>query len=141
VTLLAWAFAWLLDCLIGDPRGMPHPVRWIGALSSLCWSAARGSQLWPAGGAGRLPLLRPGAGGLPYCVRCEALADPVPFSAEKGARIALANLGLEPYLNMEMQLGEGCGAALATQLVDAACAIYNETGTLAESNIVLPEGK
>jgi len=32
VTLLAWAVAWLLDCLIGDPRGMPHPVRWIGAL-------------------------------------------------------------------------------------------------------------
>lgn len=32
MTLLAWAVAWLLDCLIGDPRGMPHPVRWIGAL-------------------------------------------------------------------------------------------------------------
>lgn len=32
MTLLAWAAAWLLDCLIGDPRGMPHPVRWIGAL-------------------------------------------------------------------------------------------------------------
>lgn len=61
--------------------------------------------------------------------------------AEKGARIALANLGLEPYLNMEMRLGEGSGAALAMQLVEAACAIYNEMGTLAESNIVLPEGK
>lgn len=32
MTLLAWAVAWLLDGLIGDPRGMPHPVRWIGAL-------------------------------------------------------------------------------------------------------------
>lgn len=64
---------------------------------------------------------------------------PSHLSAEKGARIALANLGLEPYLNMEMRLGEGSGAALAMQLVDAACAIYNEMGTLAESNIVLPE--
>ena len=64
---------------------------------------------------------------------------PSHLSAEKGARIALAHLDLEPYLNMEMRLGEGSGAALAMQLVDAACAIYNEMGTLAESGIVLPE--
>lgn len=32
MTLLAWAVAWLLDCLIGDPRSLPHPVRWIGAM-------------------------------------------------------------------------------------------------------------
>ena len=35
MTLLAWAVAWLLDCLIGDPRSMPHPVRWVGALITL----------------------------------------------------------------------------------------------------------
>lgn len=35
MTLLAWTVAWLLDCLIGDPRSMPHPVRWIGALITL----------------------------------------------------------------------------------------------------------
>ncbi|WP_312454418.1 nicotinate-nucleotide--dimethylbenzimidazole phosphoribosyltransferase [Pseudescherichia sp.] len=63
---------------------------------------------------------------------------PSHLSAEKGAQIALASLGLEPYLNMEMRLGEGSGAALAMQLVDAACAIYNEMGTLAASNISLP---
>lgn len=38
---------------------------------------------------------------------------PSHLSAEKGARIALSHLGLEPYLNMEMRLGEGSGAALA----------------------------
>ncbi|MBX4355223.1 nicotinate-nucleotide--dimethylbenzimidazole phosphoribosyltransferase, partial [Mycobacterium tuberculosis] len=32
---------------------------------------------------------------------------PSHYSAEKGARIALAHLGLEPYLNMGMRLGEG----------------------------------
>lgn len=63
---------------------------------------------------------------------------PSHLSAEKGARIALAALGLEPYLSMEMRLGEGSGAALAMPLVDAACAIYNQMGTLAGSNIVLP---
>lgn len=63
---------------------------------------------------------------------------PSHLSAEKGARIALAALGLEPYLSMEMRLGEGSGAVLAMPLVDAACAIYNQMGTLAGSNIVLP---
>lgn len=63
------------------------------------------------------------------------------LSAEKGARIALAALGLEPYLSMEMRLGEGSGAALAMPLVDAACAIYNQMGTLAGSNIVLPSAQ
>lgn len=66
---------------------------------------------------------------------------PSHLSAEKGARIALQNLGLEPYLNMGMRLGEGSGAALAMQLVDAACAMHNKMGTLANSNIVLPETK
>lgn len=66
---------------------------------------------------------------------------PSHLSAEKGARIALDHLGLAPYLNMGMRLGEGSGAALAMHLVDAACAIYNNMGTLAGSNIVLPETK
>ncbi len=66
---------------------------------------------------------------------------PSHFSAEKGARTALAHLELEPYLNMGMRLGEGSGAALAMQLVDAACAMHTNMGTLAGSNIVLPETK
>ncbi|WMY75303.1 adenosylcobinamide-phosphate synthase CbiB [Buttiauxella selenatireducens] len=32
MTLLAWAVAWILDYLLGDPHHWPHPVRWIGAL-------------------------------------------------------------------------------------------------------------
>jgi nicotinate-nucleotide--dimethylbenzimidazole phosphoribosyltransferase len=64
---------------------------------------------------------------------------PSHLSAEKGARIALESLQLQPYLNMEMRLGEGSGAAMGMQIVESACAIYNKMGTLAESNIVLPE--
>ncbi|TCW17742.1 nicotinate-nucleotide-dimethylbenzimidazole phosphoribosyltransferase [Raoultella sp. BIGb0138] len=66
---------------------------------------------------------------------------PSHLSAEKGARIALEHLRLEPYLDMGMRLGEGSGAALAMQLVEAACTVFNEMGTLAESNIVLPESR
>ena len=66
---------------------------------------------------------------------------PSHFSAEKGARTALAHLELAPYLNMGMRLGEGSGAALAMPIVEAACAMYNNMGQLAASNIVLPDGK
>lgn len=65
---------------------------------------------------------------------------PSHYSAEKGARIALTHLQLEPYLNMEMRLGEGSGAALAIPLVEAACAMYSKMGQLAASNITLPAG-
>ena len=63
---------------------------------------------------------------------------PSHFSAEKGARIALEHLGLVPYLNMDMRLGEGSGAAMAMHIVESACAMHNRMGTLADSNIVLP---
>ncbi|XNM85779.1 nicotinate-nucleotide--dimethylbenzimidazole phosphoribosyltransferase [Escherichia coli] len=56
----------------------------------------------------------------------------------KRARIALSHLGLEPFLNMEMRLGEGSGEAPAMPIIEAACAIYNNMGELAASNIVLP---
>ncbi|WP_413738886.1 nicotinate-nucleotide--dimethylbenzimidazole phosphoribosyltransferase [Sodalis sp. RH21] len=63
---------------------------------------------------------------------------PSHLSAEKGAKIALAHLDLRPYFDMEMRLGEGSGAALAMNLVDAACAVYHNMGTLEASAIVLP---
>ena len=64
---------------------------------------------------------------------------PSHLSAEKGAQIALDALGLRPYLDMDMRLGEGSGAALAMHLLDAASVMYNQMGTLAQSNIVLPD--
>lgn len=63
---------------------------------------------------------------------------PSHLSAEKGAKIALQHLDLRPYLDLEMRLGEGSGAALAMNLVDAACAVYHNMGTLKDSDIVLP---
>lgn len=66
---------------------------------------------------------------------------PSHLSAEKGAQLALKHLELEPYLHMGMRLGEGSGAALAMHIIDAACAMHNQMGTLARSNIELPKGK
>ncbi|AOP43116.1 nicotinate-nucleotide--dimethylbenzimidazole phosphoribosyltransferase [Edwardsiella piscicida] len=63
---------------------------------------------------------------------------PSHHSAEKGAALALAALGLTPYLHMEMRLGEGSGAALMMPIVEAACAVHQRMGLLSQSNIVLP---
>lgn len=46
------------------------------------------------------------------------------LSPEPGHRVVLAALGLKPYLDLEMRLGEGTGALLAFPIVDAAARIF-----------------
>jgi nicotinate-nucleotide--dimethylbenzimidazole phosphoribosyltransferase len=50
-------------------------------------------------------------------------------SAEPGASVALAHLGLEPLLDLGMRLGEGSGAALALPVVSAAARVLHEVAT------------
>jgi len=57
-------------------------------------------------------------------------------SAEKGARIALAHLGLEPLLALDMRLGEGTGALLAMELVADAVALQSGMATFATAGVV-----
>ncbi|MCR4441076.1 MAG: nicotinate-nucleotide--dimethylbenzimidazole phosphoribosyltransferase [Peptococcaceae bacterium] len=61
---------------------------------------------------------------------------PSHLSAEKGARLVLEKLEMEPLLLMNMRLGEGTGAALAFSLIDAACKIINEMGSFADLDSV-----
>ncbi|MBF7096884.1 nicotinate-nucleotide--dimethylbenzimidazole phosphoribosyltransferase [Alkalibacter mobilis] len=56
-------------------------------------------------------------------------------SAEKGALKGLEIMGFKPYLHMDMRLGEGSGAALAFNIVEAAISMYNEMGTYAQAGI------
>ncbi|NDJ60858.1 MAG: nicotinate-nucleotide--dimethylbenzimidazole phosphoribosyltransferase [Chloroflexi bacterium] len=51
-------------------------------------------------------------------------------SAEPGHRIALAHLGLDPLLDLDMRLGEGTGAVLALPIIEAAVRTLNEMGAL-----------
>jgi nicotinate-nucleotide--dimethylbenzimidazole phosphoribosyltransferase len=51
-------------------------------------------------------------------------------SAEPGHAIALGRLGLRPYLDLGLRLGEGTGAALFVHLARAAARIYAEMATL-----------
>ncbi len=168
MTILAWCIAWVLDFIIGDPQHWPHPVRWIGRLITFVQRIVRrycpgdkalrigGGVMWVVVvgatwglGAARcgLPVLLDGflsySAALAACQIAPAVRPyliPSHFSAEKGARIALAHLSMEPYLHMAMRLGEGSGAALAMPIVEAACAMFHNMGELAASNIVLPEG-
>jgi nicotinate-nucleotide--dimethylbenzimidazole phosphoribosyltransferase len=56
-------------------------------------------------------------------------------SAEPGHAVALAHLGLAPYLELDMRLGEGTGAALFVQLARAAAAIYGEMATFKSAGV------
>jgi nicotinate-nucleotide--dimethylbenzimidazole phosphoribosyltransferase len=57
-------------------------------------------------------------------------------SAEPGARIALAHLGLRPLLSLDLCLGEGTGALLALDLVIAAVSLQAEMSTFATAGVV-----
>jgi nicotinate-nucleotide--dimethylbenzimidazole phosphoribosyltransferase len=56
-------------------------------------------------------------------------------SVEIGHRHVLERLGLRAYLNLDLRLGEGTGAALCLPLVDAACAILAEMATFESAGV------
>ena len=63
---------------------------------------------------------------------------PSHLSAEKGSCVALAHMDLKPFLQLDMRLGEGSGAAIAMQIIDAAHSMYNRMGKLVDDNLALP---
>ena len=56
-------------------------------------------------------------------------------SAEPGATVALAHLGLEPLLDLGMRLGEGSGAVLALPVVAAAVRVLHEVATFDSAGV------
>lgn len=56
-------------------------------------------------------------------------------SVEPGHKLMLEELGLKPMLFMNMRLGEGTGAALASSLVEASCKILAEMATFGEAGV------
>jgi len=57
------------------------------------------------------------------------------LSEEPGHKVMLEYLKIKPMLMMNMRLGEGTGAALAMNLVDASLKILREMATFAEAGI------
>ena len=56
-------------------------------------------------------------------------------SEEKSASLATKMLGLKPYLNLGMRLGEGSGAVLAFNILESACVMINDMITFEEAGI------
>ncbi|OJF09424.1 nicotinate-nucleotide--dimethylbenzimidazole phosphoribosyltransferase [Couchioplanes caeruleus] len=56
-------------------------------------------------------------------------------SAEPGATVALAHLGLVPLLDLGMRLGEGSGAALSLPLVAGAVRVLREVATFDSAGV------
>lgn len=57
------------------------------------------------------------------------------LSAETGHRLLLSHMGLQPLLDLGMRLGEGSGAVLAMDLVEAAAACLAEMATFAGAGV------
>jgi nicotinate-nucleotide--dimethylbenzimidazole phosphoribosyltransferase len=56
-------------------------------------------------------------------------------SSEPGHSRVLEALGLEPYLDLDMRLGEGTGAALCISLARAACSVLAEMATFKSAGV------
>ena len=56
-------------------------------------------------------------------------------SAEPVHALLLAELGIEPLLDLRLRLGEGSGAALALPLIEQAGRLYRELATFDEAGV------
>ena len=59
-------------------------------------------------------------------------------SVEPGHAVVLERLGLQPLLDLDLRLGEGTGAALAMQLIDAAVRVRDGMATFASAAVSGP---
>lgn len=98
----------------------------IGAIAGFCLASA----------AARVPVIVDGVIACAGLLIADALAPGVAArciaghrSVEPGATRALAHLGLEPLLDLDLRLGEGTGACLAIPLVQCAAAVLGEMAT------------
>jgi len=92
--------------------------------------------------ANRKPVLIDGlistAGALIAARLCPAAAEYIiasHHSVEIGHRAMLEEIGVEPLLDLDMRLGEGTGAALAMNLVEAAKRILTEMATFDDAHV------
>lgn len=56
-------------------------------------------------------------------------------SVERGHHVILEQLKLTPLLDLNLRLGEGTGAVLATTIIDAALQVHREMATFAEAGV------
>ena len=69
------------------------------------------------------------------CGSCRDFMFPSHVSEEIGYLRAAKELHLDPWLHLNMRLGEGSGCPLAFQILEASCALMNEMATFEQAKI------
>jgi len=110
------------------------PVGVLAAVGGLEHAAIAGYILGAA--ALRVPVILDGIAGCAAALAAAALAPAAVDalvaghrSAEPGASVALAHLGLTPLIDLGLRLGEGTGAALALPIVASAARVLHDVAT------------
>jgi nicotinate-nucleotide--dimethylbenzimidazole phosphoribosyltransferase len=124
-------------------RHTPDPADPLGVLAAvggLEHAALAGFILGAA--ANRIPVVLDGVIAVSAALAAAAFAPDAKAamvaghrSAEPGASVALAHLGLEPLLDLGMRLGEGSGATLALPVVAAAVRVLHEVATFDSAGV------
>ncbi len=127
----------------GLARHTPDPTDPIGVLAAfggLEHAALAGLLLGAA--ARRTPVLLDGVIAGSAALAARALCGGVTAylvaghrSSEPGARVALAALGLQPLLELDLRLGEGTGGVLAVPIVQAAARMLGEVATFDSAGV------
>jgi nicotinate-nucleotide--dimethylbenzimidazole phosphoribosyltransferase len=124
-------------------RHNPDPGDPIGVLAAVggCEHAALTGYIL-GGAARRVPVLVDGVIALSAALAAVALAPDAAGaliaghrSAEPGAAVALAHLGLRPLLDLGMRLGEGTGALLAVPVVAGAVRVLHTVATFDSAGV------
>lgn len=116
------------------------PLGTLAALGGLEIAAMAG--VFVGGAAAGVPVIADGListaaalAAVRLCPACKEYILASHESAEPGHHVALVALDLEPFLQMQMRLGEGTGAALSIGVLASACAVINGMATFAEAGI------
>jgi len=56
-------------------------------------------------------------------------------SVERGHAVMLDRMGLRPFVDLDLRLGEGTGAAIGMTLIEAALRVYNEMATFGDAGV------
>lgn len=56
-------------------------------------------------------------------------------SAERGHKVILNHIGLEPILDLKLRLGEGTGAALGINIIEAGIKILTRMATFQDAGV------
>ena len=124
----------------GSPREESDPIDVIAKVGGLDIAAMCGVYLGAA--VYRIPVVIDGFISIVAALCAQRMCDkardymfPSHVSEEIGYMRAAGELHLDPWLHMNMRLGEGSGCPLAFQILEASCALMNEMATFEQAQI------